>query len=98
MLKSAHFDATNTRPTLKLYRRLLAFVRPFRLRLAAAVLASLCFAAATALYAWLIGPLLKMLLTGEASKVPGMGFLSGLDKRQMLVLRQIKSLQELKKF
>ena len=85
MLKSAHFDATNTRPTLKLYRRLLAFVRPFRLRLAAAVLASLCFAAATALYAWLIGPLLKMLLTGEASKVPGMGFLSGLDKRQMLL-------------
>lgn len=68
------------------YRRLLSFVRPFRARLVAAVLASLFFAGATALYAWLIGPLLKMLLTGDASNVAGASFLQSLDRKQMLLV------------
>ena len=48
-------------------------------------MASLFFAAATALYAWLIGPLLKMLLTGDASRVAGAGFLEGLPKKDLLL-------------
>ncbi len=70
---------------MNFYRRLLAFVRPYRLRLAAAVLSSLFFAAATALYAWLIGPLLKMLLTGDAPRVAGGKFLEGLPKKELLL-------------
>lgn len=67
------------------YRRLLAFLRPFRLRLCAAILASIAFAVATALYAWLMGPLLKMLLTGSASQVSGARFLEGFSPRALLI-------------
>ncbi len=70
---------------LSLYRRLLKFLRPFRLRLCAAVLASLVFAVATALYAWLIGPLLKMLLTGGASSVSGADFLTRFSTEELFV-------------
>ena len=67
------------------YRRLLKFLRPFRLRLCAAVLASLVFAVATALYAWLIGPLLKMLLTGGASRVSGADFLTRFSTEELFI-------------
>lgn len=47
------------------FRRLLGFVRPYRLELALSILASLVGAAAAAGYAYLVGPLLKSLLTGN---------------------------------
>ncbi|MDR0967081.1 MAG: ATP-binding cassette domain-containing protein [Myxococcales bacterium] len=70
---------------MNLYRRLLGFLRPFRLRLCAAIAASLAFAFATALYAWLIGPLLKMLLTGDASRIAGARFLERFSQRELLI-------------
>lgn len=71
---------------MNLYRRLLTFLRPHRLRLCAAILASIAVALATALYAWLMGPLLKMLLTGSASKVRGARFLEGFSTRELFVV------------
>lgn len=67
------------------YQRLLGFVRPYRARVAVAVLASLLFAAATSFYAFLLGPLLKLLLTGEAAPVAGLRFLEGLSPERLLV-------------
>ena len=59
------------------YLRLFAFVRPYRARVALAVLATLVLAGASALYAFLIGPLLKLLLSGDApAAVPLLGQLS----------------------
>ncbi len=48
---------------MAIYRRLLAYGRPHRPRIALAVLASGAAAASAALYAYLLGPLLKAVLT-----------------------------------
>src|SRR5690242_5992954 len=50
-------------------RRLLGFVKPYRLTVAVAVVACAMAAAAAAFYAYLIGPLLKAVLTGEAARL-----------------------------
>jgi subfamily B ATP-binding cassette protein MsbA len=47
------------------FRRLLGFVRPYRLELSLSIFASLVGAGAAAGYAYLVGPLLKSLLTGN---------------------------------
>jgi subfamily B ATP-binding cassette protein MsbA len=60
------------------YRRLLAYVRPYRSRVVAATACSLVVAAGTAAYAYVIGPLLKSVLMGEAVTV-GPVTLTGTD-------------------
>lgn len=59
------------RPSASAYRRLLGYLRPYRLLLAAGVGASLVAAAATSAYAWLVGPLLRAVLTGGAVSLGG---------------------------
>jgi subfamily B ATP-binding cassette protein MsbA len=51
------------------YRRLLAYLRPYRVPVALALLSSVLAAGAAAFYAYLIGPLLKAVLTGAAVEV-----------------------------
>jgi ATP-binding cassette, subfamily B, bacterial MsbA len=50
-------------------RRLLGLLRPYRLKVAAALLAAAISAAAAAGYAWLVGPLLKGVLLGGAVRL-----------------------------
>jgi subfamily B ATP-binding cassette protein MsbA len=58
--------------------RLFDFVKPHRGRVLAAVSASVFFAAASAVYAALSGPLLKLLLSGDgAGRLPFLGARSG---------------------
>ncbi|MCY1017237.1 ABC transporter ATP-binding protein [Pyxidicoccus sp. MSG2] len=59
------------RPSPHVYRRLLGYLRPYRPLLAAGVGASLVAAAATSAYAWVVGPLLRAVLTGEPITVAG---------------------------
>ncbi|HEY3448026.1 MAG TPA: ABC transporter ATP-binding protein [Myxococcales bacterium] len=66
-------------------RRLLSLLGPHRATLALAVLASLVVAAATSAYAFLLGPLLKVLLTG-VSALSGLPLLSGIAADRVLVV------------
>jgi subfamily B ATP-binding cassette protein MsbA len=59
------------RPSPHVYRRLLGYLRPYRRLLAAGVCASLVSALATAAYAWLVGPLLRAVLTGAPVELAG---------------------------
>ncbi|WP_043431351.1 ABC transporter ATP-binding protein [Cystobacter fuscus] len=59
------------RPSPHVYRRLLGYVRPYRLLLAAGLGASLVAAGATSTYAWLVGPLLRAVLTGGPVELAG---------------------------
>ncbi|RKG87561.1 ABC transporter ATP-binding protein [Corallococcus sp. CA049B] len=60
------------RPSAHVYRRLLGYLSPYRRLLLAGTLASLTAAAATAAYAWIVGPLLRAVLTGAPVTVAGM--------------------------
>ncbi|RKH59869.1 ABC transporter ATP-binding protein [Corallococcus aberystwythensis] len=60
------------RPSAHVYRRLLGYLSPYRRLLLAGTLASLTAAAATAAYAWIVGPLLRAVLTGAPVTVVGM--------------------------
>ncbi|HYI00453.1 ABC transporter ATP-binding protein [Hyalangium sp.] len=60
------------RPSPHVYRRLLGYVRPYRRLLVAGLGASLLAAAATSAYAWLVGPLLRAVLTGESISLAGL--------------------------
>jgi subfamily B ATP-binding cassette protein MsbA len=59
------------RPSPHVYPRLLGYLRPYRRLLVAGLGASLLAAMATSAYAWLVGPLLRAVLTGEAVSVAG---------------------------
>lgn len=59
------------RPSPFIYRRLLSYLRPYRRLLVAGLGASLLAAAATSAYAWLVGPLLRAVLTGESVALAG---------------------------
>ena len=54
----------NTREALRLWRRLLAFVRPWSQRVVVAIIASIVAALATAGWAALLGPMLESVLKG----------------------------------
>ncbi|RKH91977.1 ABC transporter ATP-binding protein [Corallococcus sp. AB045] len=60
------------RPSAHVYRRLLGYLSPYRRLLLTGTLASLTAAAATAAYAWIVGPLLRAVLTGAPVTVAGM--------------------------
>ena len=60
------------RPSSHVYRRLLGYLRPYRRLLAAGVGASLLTAAATSAYAWLVGPLLRAVLTRAPVEFAGL--------------------------
>ena len=59
------------RPSPHVYRRLLSYLGPYRRLLAAGVCASLVSALATSAYAWLVGPLLRAVLTGAPVELAG---------------------------
>ncbi|MET0403097.1 MAG: ABC transporter ATP-binding protein [Cystobacter sp.] len=59
------------RPSPDIYRRLLGFLRPYRGLLVAGLCASLVAAVATSFYAWLVGPLLRAVLTGGSVELAG---------------------------
>ncbi|MCE9672989.1 ABC transporter ATP-binding protein/permease [Myxococcus stipitatus] len=59
------------RPSAHVYRRVLGYLRPYRWLLAAGVCASLAAALATSAYAWVVGPLLRAVLTGKPISVAG---------------------------
>ncbi|WP_338871168.1 ABC transporter ATP-binding protein [Myxococcus stipitatus] len=63
--------APRPRPSAHVYRRLLGYLRPYRTLLAAGVCASLVAAAATSAYAWVVGPLLRAVLTSQPVTVAG---------------------------
>jgi subfamily B ATP-binding cassette protein MsbA len=67
------------------YLKLLAFLRPYRGRLAVAVLATILFAGATSLYAFLLGPLLKVLLTGQSTSRTGVPFIDLIPPDKLLL-------------
>ncbi len=54
-----------------LYRRLLAYVRPYWARVAVALVASLAAAGATSAYAYLVGPLIEAVLLGRPVVLAG---------------------------
>ncbi len=54
---------TSSPDALRVYRRLLAYARPYQVAIGFALLASVAAAVAAALYAYLSGPLLKAVLT-----------------------------------
>jgi subfamily B ATP-binding cassette protein MsbA len=58
-------------PSAHVYPRLLGYLRPYRRLLVAGLGASLLAAMATSAYAWLVGPLLRAVLTGETVSVAG---------------------------
>ncbi len=60
------------RPSSHVYLRLLGYLRPYRRLLAAGVGASLLTAAATSAYAWLVGPLLRAVLTRAPVEFAGL--------------------------
>lgn len=66
------------RPGFHVYRRLLGYLAPHRAAVAGALLASSVAAGAAALYAYLIGPLLKAVLTGATVTLGPLSF-SGRD-------------------
>ncbi len=59
------------RPSPHVYRRLLGYLGPYRRLLLAGLGASLVAAAATSGYAWLVGPLLRAVLTGAPVELAG---------------------------
>ncbi len=59
------------RPSPHVYRRLLGYLRPYRLLLAAGFGASVAAAVATSAYAWVVGPLLRAVLTDAPVTVAG---------------------------
>ncbi|WP_095957077.1 ABC transporter ATP-binding protein [Corallococcus macrosporus] len=59
------------RPSSHVYRRLLGYLRPYRLLLAAGMSASVAAAIATSAYAWVVGPLLRAVLTDAPVTVAG---------------------------
>jgi subfamily B ATP-binding cassette protein MsbA len=61
-----------SRPSPSVYRRLLGYLRPYRRLLLAGMTASLAAAAATSGYAWLVGPLLRAVLTGRPVELAGL--------------------------
>ncbi|WP_342378484.1 ABC transporter ATP-binding protein/permease [Myxococcus stipitatus] len=63
--------APRPRPSAHVYRRLLGYLRPYRPLMAAGVGASLVAAAATSAYAWVVGPLLRAVLTNQPVTVAG---------------------------
>jgi subfamily B ATP-binding cassette protein MsbA len=80
---------------LRTYLRLLRFALPYRFRILGAVACMSVLSATTALYAWLLGPVLKFLFTGDpkatlelAKLAPGSmdlgARLAGLDRSQLL--------------
>jgi len=70
--------AARPRPSLHVYARLLSYVRPHGPAVLVAVLAASLAAAATSAYAYLIGPLLRAVLTGKAVVLGPLTF-TGLD-------------------
>ncbi len=60
------------RPSPHVYRRLLGYLRPYRGLLLAGLGASLLAAVAASAYAWLVGPLLRAVLTGAPVELAGM--------------------------
>ena len=64
--------AVAPRPSSHVYLRLLGYLRPYRRLLAAGVSASLVTAAATSAYAWLVGPLLRAVLTRAPVEFAGL--------------------------
>ncbi|HEX8438339.1 ABC transporter ATP-binding protein [Archangium sp.] len=60
------------RPSSHVYLRLLGYLRPYRRLLVAGVGASLVTAVATSAYAWLVGPLLRAVLTGAPVELAGL--------------------------
>lgn len=70
---------------MDVYLRLLRFLKPHRGPIAIAVIATVVFAGATSLYAYLLGPLLKVLLTGDAAKLAGMPILEKLPQDRLLL-------------
>ncbi len=74
------------RPSPHVYRRLLGYLRPYRGLLVAGLSASVLAAAATAGYAWVVGPLLRAVLTGEAVTLAGVELPSGELLRRLPVL------------
>ncbi|MBI5549316.1 MAG: ABC transporter ATP-binding protein [Deltaproteobacteria bacterium] len=71
-------------PAVSVPRRLLATLKPYRVRLALAIVAALVVAAATSLYVFLLGPLLEVLLTG-ATAVQDLPGLSRIPADRVLV-------------
>lgn len=63
--------AVAPRPSPHVYRRLLGYLSPYRRLLLAGLGASLLAAAATSAYAWLVGPLLRAVLTGAPVELAG---------------------------
>ncbi|WNG43693.1 ABC transporter ATP-binding protein [Archangium minus] len=59
------------RPSPNVYPRLLGYVRPYRRLLLAGLAASLVAAGATSAYAFLVGPLLRAVLTGQPVELAG---------------------------
>ncbi|MBF5046446.1 ABC transporter ATP-binding protein [Aggregicoccus sp. 17bor-14] len=64
--------APRPRPSPQVYRRLLRHVWPYRRLLLGGTLAALAVAAAASAYAYLVGPLLKAVLTDQPVSVAGM--------------------------
>lgn len=69
---------------MDVYRRLFAFLKPHWHRVALAVAATMVFAGATSLYAYLLGPLLKVLLTGAGARA-SLPLLDRIPQGQLLV-------------
>ncbi|SEU38922.1 ATP-binding cassette, subfamily B, MsbA [Stigmatella erecta] len=63
--------AVAPRPSPHVYRRLLGYLSPYRGLLLAGLCASVMAAAATSAYAWLVGPLLRAVLTGDPISLAG---------------------------
>ncbi|PTL80048.1 ABC transporter ATP-binding protein [Vitiosangium sp. GDMCC 1.1324] len=59
------------RSSPNVYRRLLGYLLPYRRLLLAGLAASLVAASATSAYAWLVGPLLRAVLTGTPVELAG---------------------------
>jgi ATP-binding cassette, subfamily B, bacterial MsbA len=74
------------RPSPHVYRRLLGYLRPYRRLLVAGLGASVVAAAATSAYAWLVGPLLRAVLTGEAVTLAGWSLPPGEMLRRLPLL------------
>ncbi|MBJ6760120.1 ABC transporter ATP-binding protein [Myxococcaceae bacterium JPH2] len=75
------------RPSAHVYRRLLGYLRPYRGLLVAGTSASLVAAVATSGYAWLVGPLLRAVLTGAPVTVAGVALpMDALLKRLPLLV------------
>ncbi len=68
---------------MNLYLRLLAYLRPHRFRVGLGVMATLSLAAATSLYAYLFGPLLKVLI-GAGSEPVRIAWVGEVERARVL--------------